>query len=69
MKQMVNERRHQTQQCVRETEKIRELPHREQILKVISEDRLDQLLQLDEEQLQKMTFEQIKGTPTHIRPA
>lgn len=68
MKQMINERRHQIQQFVRETEKIRQLPHRQQILKVMPEMRLQQLLQLDEDQLKNLTYEQIKGTPPHIRP-
>lgn len=68
MKQMINERRHQIQQCVRDAEKFRELPHRQQILKVMPENRLEQLLQLDEEQLRNMTYEQIKGTPTHKQP-
>lgn len=63
IKQMINERRHQIQQCVRETEAIRESPHRQEILKVVSENRLEQLLQLSEEQLQRMTYDEIKGIP------
>lgn len=64
MKENVNEQRHQIQQCIRETEQIKAstVQHRQQIAKVISEDRLQQLLQLDEEQLKTLTFAQIKGT-------
>ena len=68
MKQMINERRHQIQQCIREIEEVRELQHRQQILLVMPESRLQQLLQLDEEQLRNMTYEEIKGVPTRMRP-
>lgn len=65
MKHAINEQRHEIQQCIRGTEQLLGAPnpHRQEILKVISEDRLQQLLQLDENNLKNLTYEQIKGAP------
>lgn len=65
MKQMINELRHRIQQCVGETEQARVKlnQRRQQIVKVMPEDRLQQLLKLDENQLENMTYAQIKGAP------
>lgn len=62
---MVNELRHRIQQCVGETDqaRVKTNQRRQQIVKVMPEDRLQQLLKLDENQLENMTYAQIKGAP------
>lgn len=65
MKRLINERIHEIDQCVRETQQTRASTnqYRQQTLKVISEDRLKQLLQLDDEHLKTLSYAQIKGAP------
>lgn len=44
------------------TEKNRNTPYREQVLRIILENNLQKLLVLNEEQLQRMDISQIRGT-------
>lgn len=65
MKQVVNERRHEIQQLQREIAQRRDLKNmrRQQITKVIPDDRLQYLLTLDEDHLESMTYRELKGGP------
>lgn len=65
MKQMINERAHEIQQNNRATEQSRNRMNmqRQEILKLISEDRLKHLMALDVEQLRNMSYAQLKGAP------